>query len=278
MPYKDPEQNRISKHAFYIAQRDAKRREQTIHEVAHPEETLLKKAELLSAMGVRKADAIWHRATQKAHYYQENREEISVYWKTFYQENKERVDEKNKKWQTAHVKEFQAYRQGYYLKNKEKLSLQTALNYQAHREERISHQKKWYSVNKLTLKVYFRLHYLANRERILEKNRQWQKEHPVEMAGYRHKRQWHIETNGLNDLTTAQWHEIQAVHKFRCAYCGKKPRRLTMDHITPVIYGGRHTASNIVPACRSCNSRKGKRGPLSPIQPLLFTLSPPKGS
>jgi 5-methylcytosine-specific restriction endonuclease McrA len=43
-----------------------------------------------------------------------------------------------------------------------------------------------------------------------------------------------------------------------CHYCGRTflPRELTMDHIVPVIRGGRSTKGNIVPACKDCNSKK----------------------
>lgn len=74
----------------------------------------------------------------------------------------------------------------------------------------------------------------------------------------------------VNDLTAAQWKTIKAAYKFRCAYCGHKPQRLTQDHITPLIKGGSHTLSNVVPACRSCNSRKNTGSPLKPVQPLLL--------
>jgi len=30
-----------------------------------------------------------------------------------------------------------------------------------------------------------------------------------------------------------------------------------MDHVVPLIRGGRHSVGNIIPACRSCNSSKG---------------------
>ena len=49
-------------------------------------------------------------------------------------------------------------------------------------------------------------------------------------------------------------------------------KRLTMDHITPISKGGAHTASNIVPACQSCNSKKNNRAPLKPVQPILEGL------
>ena len=47
-----------------------------------------------------------------------------------------------------------------------------------------------------------------------------------------------------------------------------------MDHLTPLSKGGSHTVSNIVPACRPCNSRKGVKEVLRPVQPLLITVSP----
>ena len=44
----------------------------------------------------------------------------------------------------------------------------------------------------------------------------------------------------------------------RCGYCGRptSPRELTMDHRVPLVRGGRSTRSNLVPACKACNSAK----------------------
>ena len=47
-------------------------------------------------------------------------------------------------------------------------------------------------------------------------------------------------------------------------------QRLEMDHITPLSKGGDHTASNIVPCCRSCNAKKGTGPVLKPVQPMLL--------
>jgi 5-methylcytosine-specific restriction endonuclease McrA len=92
------------------------------------------------------------------------------------------------------------------------------------------------------------------------------------------RRQERLAADARNDLTTAQWQEIVAAHGGRCAYCGKKPkkRRLTMDHITPLSRDGSNTAANVVPACKSCNSKKWIHGPLCPVQPVLLTLAPAK--
>lgn len=46
-----------------------------------------------------------------------------------------------------------------------------------------------------------------------------------------------------------------------CHYCGAKLTKTTrtIDHVVPLSKGGAHTISNIVPACRGCNSKKNDR-------------------
>lgn len=61
-----------------------------------------------------------------------------------------------------------------------------------------------------------------------------------------------------------EWIELLKKHDNLCFYCGirmtKTPgkKQRTRDHIIPISCGGSDKIDNIVPACRSCNSRKGK--------------------
>ena len=48
---------------------------------------------------------------------------------------------------------------------------------------------------------------------------------------------------------------------YTCQYCGKKTTPLTVDHIIPRHFGGKHTWENMVCACLRCNNRKGNRTP-----------------
>ncbi len=43
-----------------------------------------------------------------------------------------------------------------------------------------------------------------------------------------------------------------------CFYCGGKfkPAELTMDHLIPIVRGGKSVHGNVVPACKECNSKK----------------------
>jgi 5-methylcytosine-specific restriction protein A len=44
----------------------------------------------------------------------------------------------------------------------------------------------------------------------------------------------------------------------KCHYCGGtfKPADLTMDHVVPIIRGGKSAKGNLVPACKECNNKK----------------------
>lgn len=63
-----------------------------------------------------------------------------------------------------------------------------------------------------------------------------------------------------NDLTPEQWAEIELAWG-NCAYCGvesgaPESGALSRDCIQPISRGGRYSADNVVPACKSCNSSK----------------------
>jgi len=48
---------------------------------------------------------------------------------------------------------------------------------------------------------------------------------------------------------------------YGCAWCGARGVKLEVDHIIPIARGGKHHVSNVVFACRSCNSKRGARVP-----------------
>ena len=52
------------------------------------------------------------------------------------------------------------------------------------------------------------------------------------------------------------WHQKCA--KGVCFYCGSRvgPSNLTMDHVVPLVRGGRSVKNNLVPACKVCNNTK----------------------
>jgi len=66
----------------------------------------------------------------------------------------------------------------------------------------------------------------------------------------------------INTLIPQEWLDILKEYKYKCAYCGRgfnlfnRPEK---DHVIPISKGGDNTKENIVPACKSCNSKKGNK-------------------
>jgi 5-methylcytosine-specific restriction endonuclease McrA len=48
---------------------------------------------------------------------------------------------------------------------------------------------------------------------------------------------------------------------FKCAYCGRNNKKLTIDHIIPKSRGGRTTFENCVSSCLLCNNKKSDKTP-----------------
>ena len=55
---------------------------------------------------------------------------------------------------------------------------------------------------------------------------------------------------------TAWWK--QKLARGTCHYCGRRfsPDELTMDHIVPIIRGGKTTKGNVAAVCKECNNKK----------------------
>jgi len=81
----------------------------------------------------------------------------------------------------------------------------------------------------------------------------------------------HRSPNGRGHVGMSK-HRLFARDRHVCAYCGAHCNEsdLTVEHIIPVSRGGRHEWTNVVTACRSCNTRKGNRRPEEARMPLLY--------
>lgn len=100
--------------------------------------------------------------------------------------------------------------------------------------------------------------YQENKERRDQSVKSWRQANPERQAEYQRRRK--ARKLGANpDLTIEQWEQILEEFDHACAYCQARGVPLEQEHMTPLIRGGRHTAANIVPACRSCNARKGTK-------------------
>ena len=231
-----------------------------------------------------------------------------AYHREYNRKNRDKLRQQNAAWREAHKEELRAYLAAYRIKydaehadeirarkaaycrnNPEKISARHARYYTANKEKIAAYHGEWFQVNKdrigaahaaynaahaEEIKAQKAAYYLANKERILATHAEYRLKNPGRASMDSAIRRAQKANAPINDLTAAQWREIKAAYGQRCVYCGRKMKRLTMDHIQPLVKGGSHTASNIAPACRACNLKKHKGPPLCPVQPLLLTVAP----
>ncbi len=54
---------------------------------------------------------------------------------------------------------------------------------------------------------------------------------------------------------------LLARDRYTCQYCGRRSKRLTIDHVMPKDRGGTSSWENLVACCADCNNKKGNRTP-----------------
>lgn len=177
--------------------------------------------------------------------YAANRKQIRDRAKAKYAENPEPHRKALKEYRKQHVDQAKAYAQAYYLEHKEQWTSYTANQ----NPEKVRQRAAAYRE--------------THREQIRAGVRDWFKRHPhaatLGSTKYRMRR-----SAVENTLTPAQIEETLEYFGYRCGYCLVDLRTLsesqrTLDHITPIVKGGSNTQANIIPCCKSCNSRKGSR-------------------
>lgn len=154
-----------------------------------------------------------------------------------------------------------------------------------HPEYGAEYQRKKRAADPEADRAYQRAWYRANRERCLESMRRWQRRNPEKAAAFRirnkelvyrrtaeyirrhpEKKAAYDRTTrarrklsiGADRITAEEWAAVVAWYDGRCAYCDAAGK-MTMDHVVPLALGGKHAVENVVPACKTCNGRKGDR-------------------
>jgi len=98
------------------------------------------------------------------------------------------------------------------------------------------------------------------REELRERNKNWRRAN-LEKDAAKSRRHYAKKRGATGSHTLEEFLEVCEQYSWRCFYCGCQLDRSTVteDHVVPVSEGGTDNIDNIVPACRSCNSRKGDK-------------------
>lgn len=183
----------------------------------------------------------------------------------YYMSHRDRLLADGKARTAKKSEQVKEYRREWYLRNKKRVAERSA-EWRARNPERAAELKKlWYAANKKKVDDRVRSWVSANRERTREMAKSAYHrniEKARASARERMRRRRLRQEKGLRGLSTAEravWHEILERFDYRCAYCLERADRLEREHVTAVANGGGGEPENLVPACRTCNARKGDR-------------------
>jgi len=162
------------------------------------------------------------------------------------------------------------YGRQYYIDNKEIVKIKRAAYQKAHRSEQYEHLKKWRKNNPEKSREAGRRQYaeniehrravknawkLQNPEAIKSALERYRLQHLPKMAEKAHKYRARKRSNGVYQVSEK---ELIKLYSSPCIACGTT-ERVTVDHIIPIVRGGRHSIGNLQPLCLSCNSSKNAK-------------------
>jgi 5-methylcytosine-specific restriction endonuclease McrA len=112
-------------------------------------------------------------------------------------------------------------------------------------------------------------------EHVLEKARNWNKNHPERRREHRVKwqsanrektqeysRNQRARKKGNGGVITVQeWQDLKREYDYTCLCCKRREPevKLELDHVLPLVLGGRNSIDNAQPLCKSCNSSKNAK-------------------
>jgi hypothetical protein len=206
--------------------------------------------------------------------YIKNRAKRIKYAKAYYAANKESLREYNLRWKLANKAKIRDYakrriatrtpeqKQADYergvqwrIKNRERLKEQRRKWYLENREQDLARSKEYRKANGEKLRHYSRVYYEQNKDDYFERARR---------RAYLRKSS---RIRALHRLNRAAENARFALWRHRCAFCGVDAhhtrntgyKRLTTEHVLPLVKGGLDEKDNIMPACATCNKSKGPR-------------------
>lgn len=150
----------------------------------------------------------------------------------------------------AHKKERVEYRNS----NKDRINECKRIWYKNNREKVLSQTKARSLLRREKILAYQARYYSENTDKVRANVRVYQQANPDKKRHLINKRRARKAGNG-GSHTLLELKEKFASFGDVCFYCGCGGE-LTVDHDIPLSRGGTDDIDNILPACRSCNSRK----------------------
>jgi 5-methylcytosine-specific restriction endonuclease McrA len=139
---------------------------------------------------------------------------------------------------------------------------------ESHKDKRIEYRKDYNETHKKEIaeyhKTYDKMYYEEHKGEVtLQQKRykhKYQQEKPyIHRAHTRKRRLLHLNVEGSH--TYQEFLFLCVLVNWECSYCrcALTLSTVTEDHVIPLTRGGSDDITNILPACKSCNSSKGNK-------------------
>lgn len=194
---------------------------------------------------------------------------------------RECIKSRSREYRSANPDKVREMNHSWYLKNREKAN-KTSQEWNAtHPESFNASKRKWRNANIEHSREYHRNWRAANRDKSRSYSRKWKRLHyetALEIDRIRHRNK--PDRAKANDLrrearklmlpasyTADDWNRSLSFFGYTCAYCGRQRglwNPMTADHFIPLSSPEcpGTVPSNMIPACRSCNSSKNDANPI----------------
>lgn len=189
-------------------------------------------------------------------YYAAHKEQVKAYAALWQKEHPDSHKAANKKYREAHTEGIRERTTRWAAQNPDKVDRSHRAWRESHRSNECATAARYRAKHPDKVKAYAAAYLEAHPEETKERQAEWKRNHRDVCRMTENKRRARQRMAEVNDLTEGQWAERVAEFNGRCAYCLKPMDVVTIDHMTPLCKGGNHTLSNVVPCCKSCNSKK----------------------
>lgn len=197
------------------------------------------------------------RADDRA-YYARTTEDRLEYQRQYRAEHKEKISDRDRRYRVNNPEKIIARRRQYARENREKIREAKRLWGQNNPDKVRERSRRRRSENPEFFRLYDRKYYIRNRDAILERTKRFAQNNPLKVAQFRQGKRARKRA-AIADFTPVQWLTCLEYFNHTCAYCGAQQdfwHVLEQEHFVPLAAGGGYTVSNIIPACKSCNSSK----------------------
>lgn len=133
--------------------------------------------------------------------------------------------------------------------------------YLAHQAEYKAYRKQYRQDHREEIAEYKQQYYNEHLETCRARARKYGQAHPDKRRARKHRYRTRKAQNG-GSYSVEEWWQLLDFYGWQCLACGKPFDRnnpVSVDHIVPILHGGRSCIANLQPLCLLCNKSKGTK-------------------